>query len=527
MRFHSFRGKILCVLLFFSAINIITICTAVGIYYVGTEMRQHTDFAYSYARMAAEYIDGDKILTYAKSNEKDNYYEQIMDFLNCTQAQTNLLYYYVIVPCANDFVYIWDADNGEGTCALGHHEVYSATGKSTAIRAMEGNPNEEMIITEDKVSGYIGSVYYPIYNSQGESVALVGVDLSIPYIKTDLAHFMVVIITGVVMVILIFISILYLIFRKEFIKPIHDLNEAAKNMVSNLEQENEVDFHITTGDEIQELAASFRQMYREVKDYIQKLSNVTAERERIGAELDVAKKIQADMLPCVFPAFPDRDEFDIYATMAPAKEVGGDFYDFFFVDEDHLAIVIADVSGKGVPAALFMMISKMMIKSAAQSGLSPKEVLENINNKLCENNEQEMFVTVWLGILQISMGKMVCVNGGHEFPAIKRRENDFALIKDKHGFVLAGMENTRYEEYEVILEPGDMLFVYTDGVAEATDALNHLYGTDRMLAALNQEERTDCRKLLEIVHRDVDSFVGETPQFDDITMLALYFKGKN
>lgn len=281
---------------------------------------------------------------------------------------------------------------------------------------------------------------------------------------------------------------------------------------------------IPQGDEIGALAVSFRNMTNELDDYMANLAAVTADKERIATELNVATQIQASMLPCIFPAFPGRREFDVYATMTPAKEVGGDFYDFFLVDDDHLALVIADVSGKGVPAALFMVIAKTLLKNAAQTGLSPKAVLEKVNNQLCENNEAEMFVTVWLGIFEISTGKLTASNAGHEYPAVKHKDGKFELYRDKHGFVLAGMEDARYREYELELKAGDTLFVYTDGVAEATDASNTLYGTERMLTALNRNENADPEELLHMVKEDIDMFVGEAPQFDDITMLALKVK---
>lgn len=249
------------------------------------------------------------------------------------------------------------------------------------------------------------------------------------------------------------------------------------------------------------------------------------EKERIGAELNVATQIQASMLPCVFPAFPEYKEFDIYASMDPAKEVGGDFYDFFLVDPDHLALVMADVSGKGVPAALFMMITKTLLKNAAQSGLGSGAVLETVNNQLLENNEAGMFVTVWLGIYEISTGKLTAANAGHEYPAIKRADSSFTLLKDKHGFVMGGMEDVTYREYDLELHAGDILFLYTDGVAEATSKEKELYGTARMLDALNQKENADAKELLLTVRADIDLFVGEAEQFDDITMLALKIKG--
>lgn len=264
---------------------------------------------------------------------------------------------------------------------------------------------------------------------------------------------------------------------------------------------------------------------RRTHGLLKKQEEDNREKERIGAELNVATQIQASMLPCIFPAFPEYKEFDIYASMNPAKEVGGDFYDFFLVDADHLALVIADVSGKGVPAALFMMITKTLIKNAAQSGLSAGAALETVNNQLLENNEAGMFVTVWLGIYEISTGRLTAANAGHEYPALKRADGKFTLFKDKHGFVMAGMEDVKYREYELALHPGDILFVYTDGVAEATDADNRLYGTDRMLDALNRKENAGSKELLLEVKADIDRFVGEAEQFDDITMLALNIKG--
>ena len=263
---------------------------------------------------------------------------------------------------------------------------------------------------------------------------------------------------------------------------------------------------------------------KRTRSLLEKQAADSAARQRIETELNVATQIQADMLPRIFPAFPERREFDIYASMTPAKEVGGDFYDFFLVDEDHLALVIADVSGKGVPAALFMVIAKTLLKNAVQMGLSPKAALEKVNNQLCENNEAEMFVTVWLGVYEISTGRLTAANAGHEYPAIRRAGGEFELFQDPHGFVLAGMENTRYQEYELEIGRGDTLFVYTDGVAEATDGANTLYGTDRMLAALNGDRTLAPESLLDRVKADIDRFVGAAPQFDDITMLSIQRK---
>ena len=252
---------------------------------------------------------------------------------------------------------------------------------------------------------------------------------------------------------------------------------------------------------------------------------VEAERERITNELRMANQIQEGSLPHVFPPFPDRHEFDLYASMNPAREVGGDFYDFFFVDDDHLALVIADVSGKGIPAALFMMISKVILQSFATAGQSVADVLANTNEALCADNQADMFVTIWLGVLEISTGKLVAANAGHEYPAIKRANGRFELLKDKHGLMVGIMEGVRYKEYELMLDPGDKIFVYTDGVPEATALDEEMFGFERMLDALNAQPDATAEQLLHNVQAAVDTFVGSAEQFDDLTMLCLEYRG--
>ena len=280
-----------------------------------------------------------------------------------------------------------------------------------------------------------------------------------------------------------------------------------------------------TGDEIEALAESFAMMSARTLEYVDQVRKVTAEKERIGTELSLATQIQASMLPHIFPAFPEHSEFDIYASMDPAKEVGGDFYDYFLIDDDHLCMVIADVSGKGVPAALFMMASKIILQSVAMMGLSPAGILQRANEAICSNNEAQMFVTVWLGILELSTGKLTAANAGHEFPAIRKPNGDFELWKDKHGFVIGGMEGVRYKEYEIQMEPGSKLFVYTDGVAEATSSDQKLYGTEHMIDALNADPDAAPQDILRNVRTSVDGFVKAAEQFDDLTMLCLEYKG--
>ena len=250
-----------------------------------------------------------------------------------------------------------------------------------------------------------------------------------------------------------------------------------------------------------------------------------AKRERIENELQLATNIQASVLPHTFPAFPDRSEFDIYASMTPAKEVGGDFYDFFLIDDDHIGLVMADVSGKGVPAALFMMVSRVLIRAHLQNGESPAKALENTNEQLCEGNEAELFVTMWAAVLEISTGKGVAANAGHEHPALRRANGAYELQIYRHSPAVAMMEGMRFKEHSFQLNPGDSLFVYTDGVPEATSAEEELFGTDRMVSALNKDPAAVPEELLKNVREAVDAFVKDAEQFDDLTMLCLKYNG--
>ncbi len=324
-------------------------------------------------------------------------------------------------------------------------------------------------------------------------------------------------------VIILLVVILVRRFADSLTKPLIALSEDAR-IISGGDLDHRA--KIVHNDEIGDVASNFNDMAIALKQYIADLTTVTAEKERIGAELNVATQIQADMLPRIFPPFPEKTEFDLYATMDPAKEVGGDFYDFFLIDEDHLGLVMADVSGKGVPAALFMVIAKTLIKNRALLGGSPSEVLAYANDQLCEGNEAELFVTVWFGILTISTGKGVAANAGHEHPVIRREGGEYELVVYRHSPAVATMEGIPFKEHEFELHPGDSLFVYTDGVAEATNAENELYGTDRMLACLNRNPNATAEEQLQALRKDIDDFVGEAPQFDDITMLGLNFFGK-
>ena len=246
----------------------------------------------------------------------------------------------------------------------------------------------------------------------------------------------------------------------------------------------------------------------------------------VKTELNTATQIQNSMVPNIFPAFPERKEFDIFASMYTAKEVGGDFYDFFLIDEKHLALVIADVSGKGVPAALFMMASKILISDRTLMGGSPADILEFVNDRICSNNQADMFVSVWLGIMNIDTGKVIASNAGHEYPAIYRNGEKFTLMNDRHDFIIGGFDGMVYSNYEFTLNKGDALFIYTDGVPEANNSGKELFGADRMIEALNINPNGSPEEILTNVKNEVNAFTGGGLQFDDLTMLCIRYNGK-
>ncbi len=259
---------------------------------------------------------------------------------------------------------------------------------------------------------------------------------------------------------------------------------------------------------------------------LEKQAADSMEKQRIASELDVATHIQTSMLPCIFPAFPRHREFDVFASMTPAREVGGDFYDFFMIDEKHLAIVMADVSGKGIPAALFMVIGKTLIKDHTTSGSDLGEVFSKVNNLLCESNSEGLFITAFEGVLDLETGEFRYVNAGHEMPFIYRNGGEFAPEKIKPGFVLAGMDDMKYKAGSMFLGEGDKIFQYTDGITEATNINNELFGMERLKESLNRVKDKNAKEITEAIKADVDAFAGEAPQFDDITMLCLTFKTK-
>lgn len=536
--------SIVAMMLFAALLSFAAILISYRIYSNAMDEHYKTN-AMNIAKTAASQMDGVKISDYITKLDaldkkdpdykeqiqkiKDEDYYHMLDVLFDIKENNDVLYLYVEKVSAEQVVYILDADVEGSACELGDTYPPAESSRRYLDSLENGVP---AFITNTEEFGWLCTAGAPVFDSDGNVVALAFSDVSMDEVMSDRYQFLLLICIVLIVAATAATTIIIILIRRYVVSPINALSLAAVRFVSGkennhmeiAEESSFTGLNIHTGDEIQNLSEAIKTMEKDINHYIENLTRVMAEKERIGAELNVATQIQASMLPCIFPAFPEREEFDIYATMQPAKEVGGDFYDFFLIDSDHLAIVIADVSGKGIPAALFMVISKTLIKNQTLAGMEPAEVFTAVNNQLCENNDAGMFVTGWMGILEISTGRFTYANAGHNPPLIRKKSGAYEYLKSHAGFVLAGMEGIRYRQNELMLEPGDGLYLYTDGVTEAMNAENILYGENRLLDTLNSHRDDVPQVLLIAVKEDLDAFVKDAPQFDDITMLALIIK---
>lgn len=452
----------------------------------------------------------------------------LRDFLD--SSDMNDIYFAVYDRDTSSLIYIVDPDEREGhICYPGDWESVSEKELETFL-SWDGTGKLHYFSKRDNYA-WLCTAGVPLTDDTDEIACFVLADVSLSEVAAGMKNFFLQYLIAMTVATFLLAYFLTKRMKRTLVKPINAIAEAAQSYVKDkragvADTEHFAMLNIRTGDEVENLSLVMADMERDLSEYVENLTKVTAEKQRVSTELNMATQIQEGMLPNIYPAFPDRPEFDIYASMDPAREVGGDFYDYFLVDDNHLCMVMADVSGKGVPAALFMMASKIILQNNAMMGKSPAQVLTDTNAAICSNNRMEMFVTVWLGILEISTGKLTAANAGHEYPALKAPDGKFELFKDKHGFVIGGMDGIKYKEYEMTLRPGSKLFLYTDGVPEATDANDNLFATDRMLTALNESPDATPKEILRNVRRAVDSFVKDAEQFDDLTMLCLEYKEK-
>lgn len=448
----------------------------------------------------------------------------------------NLSYVYYVYPsdvAANKVIYMFDpsmtrAQDSEGNEILlladevredpvVHEYLWKAWKDGVPPKGFDKIDNE---------FGYVYSYTVPLIVN-GEKLGLICADIDVQYVDSTILRSAIQTLLILSVVLVIGTVVVSFIVDKRIIERIVRLE---KNVRIYSEKKDpaiakEISDHKGRADELGSLYTEFSGMITELEEHMRNLQAVTAEKERIGAELNVATNIQASMLPRIFPPFPEREDIDLFATMNPAKEVGGDFYDFFLTDEKHLAVVMADVSGKGVPAALIMVIAKTLIKNHLMAGEAVEEAMMHSNMQLLENNDEMLFVTAWVGIIDLDNGTVEFADAGHEPAFVLRKDGTVELIKHKKKKPpLATIEGTKYLRDEFKLERGDTLFLYTDGVPEATNANEELFDKDRLEATLNAHVKDDPKSLLAAVRADVDAFVGEAPQFDDLTMLAVLIK---
>ena len=518
---------------------ILGVCLMAGRLLYARNSRIYTNFVYSYAHLIADNISGIAPTKFLETQEKDeDYYDIRYTFMTAGIHEKEFRDFYLVVPTEEDLIYISEIYQNlpEGKEALSddqagflEHRAYQPGEKEIMMQVLAAGPKaqeKKLYLGLREFGGEkLATALVPLYTMENEIPALVGIDISVAAIWEAMMNMFVMLAITIILITSVGIAIHYRVQEKTLIQPIVTLKNGTDELIGRLDREEVFVSDIHTGDELEALAHSIEEMDRSLKQKTKELVAVTAEQERLNTELELASSIQMDMLPCIFPPFPERKEFDIFASMNPAKEVGGDFYDFFLVDDDHLALVIADVSGKGIPAALFMMMVKIMVQNCVLAGLSPKQALEQVNQLIIENNRESMFVTVWLGILDIPSGRLTAVNAGHEYPILKKPDGYYELLKDRHGMAVGTLEGIRYREYELQLEPGSRLFVYSDGLVEANNSEAKLFGIDRTLAALNEDPDTGAEETMKAVRRAVDAFVGQAPQFDDLTMMCIAYHG--
>ena len=464
-----------------------------------------------------------------KEVEESRAYETLNDILKDTLRRNDVYDVYLAMydekTCA--MVYMVDPEEQDH---LNPGEWESVTEKG--MRKFLDWNGEGMLYDIDRTAkyGWLCTAGVPLTAEDGHVYAYLLADVSVDIILTKARSFVLQITLAMFIVTALIASIMVILIKKSLVKPINSITDAAQKYVTDKkagvnDTAHFASLNIRTGDELENLSLVMADMEKDLAENEESLRKIEVEKERISTELNLATRIQTAMLPNIFPPYPERTEFEIYATMHPAREVGGDFYDFFLIDDDHLCLMIADVSGKGIPAALFMMISLTILKSCAMLGSSPAEILMRANQAICSNNPEGMFFTAWVGILELSTGKLTTANAGHEYPAIRRPDGIFELIKRKHGCVIGGFEDSVYEQFEFDLEPGTTLFVYTDGVPEAMQKDRSMYGTDRMVEALNRDPGAVPKALLENVLSDVAAFADGAEQSDDITMLGIRYAG--
>ena len=496
--------------------------------------KEYAVTTYHMADTATTLINGDHLDAYLAGEETEEYL-QTREYLDAYCKKISVSLIYLIKVDRSDygrFVSIFNAvdntvdDTSYKEWELGHkrdttNDEYRA--KYKALYDKEAvYETVYRVKTTDGQHPHITTMV-PVTDSKGDVVAILCMQRPVRELNDARRPYLIIIAVSTVLLAILASVFSAAFIKRQFVEPIKKVSEEASRFAS--ENTKGVPLgDISRYSELSNLSRSIDTMESDMVEYVNNLTKATAEKERIGTELSLASNIQDSVLPNDFPAFPDRKDFDIYASMVPAKEVGGDFYNFFLIDRDHLAIVIGDVSGKGIPGALFMMVINILVSERLKMGRSPAQVLTDVNDAIIDHNESDMFVTLWVGIIELSTGTVVAANAGHDDAAVYHKNGKFELFKTKHNFVVGPMKGSSYKDFAIQLGTGDKLFLYTDGVPEANNEDGKLLGLDRMMDILNEYKKDDPKTVLDGVYKGVKEFEGDAPQFDDITMLCVELK---
>ena len=539
MKKKSLVSKSIIRLMYLGLVILISISVVSGIQFYNTLESEYKDSGSSFLQLLSGEIDTGYIKEVNSAADKpamiNNTWYNTNSFLQrCVELDKKYITINVLIPDEEkgQALYIWSESNDDSkknqpmtNANLPKEELLKMEAITLNLNDNNNDFSDDLILQlkDEKLTGFL---IKPLFDENNNIIAFMELELDLSEIQKSILKLILFIAIFIIAILALALEIYFYFIKREVMQPIIQLEDATSNVVDKLKSDSVIEpLNIKTNDEIEALSHSFEAMEENLRNYIKENREIVSEQEKIRTELNLAANIQADMLIKYFPPFPEKTDFNIFASMTPAKEVGGDFYDFFLVDHDHLALVIADVSGKGVPASLFMMRSMLMIESLTTLTRSPSEILETLNKMICDNNESKMFVTVWLAILDLKSGKLTAANAGHEYPIIKVPGKDFELNKDKHCFIVGGKKKAKYKDYEITLEPGSVIFVYTDGVPEAKNKEGKMFKLDATVDALNANPNADVETLTNNVKNSVSDFTKGAEQFDDLTMLCVEYLG--
>lgn len=515
-------------------LSLALICVSLGFYYNSFEdtvFQAYVEKGEIATELAAKQVSGAEIQRFiaqgyidaAFLQEKDHYFREI-------KKEFAIQYFYLFIPKEDHLVYLYSAFN-EGD------DVYSKVAFGQVDQYLDervikkvvrtGETERSLDVNIDEKYGYLASVYAPVKDANGNVIAIFAADFSMNNLIEEIRHDVIQAAVWVIVMVVALLTLYSFVIHRRLILPLKQLTASVQNFIVQRDgTEKKMHFvpvKVPADNELRDLAEAYHKMAEDISVYVTDLKEVTAAKQSIETELNVAKNIQEMLLPHIFPPFTKDDHFSIYATIEPAKSVGGDYYDFYMIDSDHVCFTIADVSGKGVPAALFMVIAKTIMKNQAAAKLDPDQILAGANNQLNEDNDEGMFVTAFIAVLELSTGRLAYSNAGHNPPVLMRKNGEIAFLPVDKNIVLAIMHDMEFTLQEILLAEGDVLFLYTDGVTEAMNCNQEQYTESRLLECLHSLKSEGCslQVLLKEVRQSLTEHVGSAEQSDDITMMAV------